>query len=197
MQDQELKVSLAKNELRRQLKPQRETITSEEYEASRSKIAEIDLAPLSITSEKIVAGYYPVRREINCIKLLEKLHGRQITIALPVVRGDELSLHFKKWSPGDALKKGQLNILEPEGDAPNVTPDILFIPLLAFDKKGYRLGYGKGHYDRTLAELQNNASVTAVGIAYDTQEIPEVPFDQYDQRLDWILTQSGLRKLGE
>ncbi len=190
-------VSLEKNRLRKQLKPLRENITDEEYQTSALKLASASLTGLKLDHNTIVAGYFPIRRECNCLPLLEKLFRKNITLALPVIRGDELSLHFKQWTPSDQLKIGQLNIPEPDEKATNVTPDILLIPLLAFDKKGCRLGYGKGHYDRTLAELRNSASVIAVGVAYDTQEIPQVPSDQYDQRLDWILTPSGLKKLGE
>ncbi|MGH1350248.1 MAG: 5-formyltetrahydrofolate cyclo-ligase [Methyloligellaceae bacterium] len=190
-------VSLEKNRLRKQLKPQREKITDEEYQSSAALLASADLTKLGINQNSVIAGYYPIRRECNCLQLLENLHNQNIVTALPVIRGDELSLHFREWAPADLLISGQLNIPEPDSKARNVTPDILLIPLLAFDKNGYRLGYGKGHYDRTLAELRKNASVTAVGIAYDAQEIPQIPFDQYDQRLDWILTPSGLKKLGE
>jgi 5-formyltetrahydrofolate cyclo-ligase len=99
-------------------------------------------------------------------------------------------LIFREWSFSTPLETGPLGI--PHLSAgPEVIPRVLIVPLLAFDLRGYRLGQGGGHYDRTLAALRQNHAITAIGLAFDEQEVAEVPLGPYDQPLDWILTPSG------
>jgi 5-formyltetrahydrofolate cyclo-ligase len=100
-------------------------------------------------------------------------------------------LVFRAWVPGDAMDKGVWGIPEPKPDKPVLEPDILLVPLLAFDVDGCRLGYGGGFYDRTLARLRAIKPVVAIGLAYDEQRVNAVPHLDYDQRLDWVLTPSG------
>ena len=98
---------------------------------------------------------------------------------------------FRAWTPGDAMDSGVWGIAEPKADKPALDPDILLMPLLAFDRQGWRLGYGGGFYDRTLQGLRARKAVVAVGLGYDEQEVDAVPHLDYDQRLDWVLTPSG------
>jgi 5-formyltetrahydrofolate cyclo-ligase len=136
-----------------------------------------------------LGGYHPVRGEFDCLPLLRRLADMGWRLALPVVVG-AAPLIFREWTPNSALGSGPFGIPEV-AEGPEVTPGILIAPLLAFDRRCYRLGYGGGHYDRTLASLRQNGAITAIGLAFDEQEVAEVPIGPYDQPLDWILTPSG------
>ncbi len=107
------------------------------------------------------------------------------------MQGKGLPLLFRAWTPGDAMGQAAWGIAEPLPDKPVLEPDVVLVPLLAFDARGGRLGYGGGFYDRTLARLRALNPVTAVGIGYDELKIDAVPHLDYDQRLDWVLTPSG------
>ena len=143
----------------------------------------------------IISAYASVGTEVDTGPLLKRLHERDMALALPVTVGRGSPLVFRTWKPGDKTTPGFQNIAEPLPSARALQPDVLFVPLLAFDNKGYRLGYGGGHFDRSLAELRAQKSVIAIGLAYDEQKVDAVPRDRYDQRLDWILTPSGIRAI--
>ena len=119
------------------------------------------------------------------------LHAEGCRLALPVMVGKGKPLVMRAWTPGDAMDAAAWGIAEPLPDKPEVEPDIVLTPLLAFDANGFRLGYGGGFYDRTLAKLRAKKPVVAVGVAYDEQRVDAVPVESYDQRLDWVLTPSG------
>jgi 5-formyltetrahydrofolate cyclo-ligase len=110
---------------------------------------------------------------------------------MPMMQGKGKPLLFRAWAPGDAMDSGVWGIAEPKPDKPAVDPDILLIPLLAFDAAGWRLGYGGGYYDRTLHVLRSRKRIVAIGIAFDQQRVDAVPHLDYDERLDWVLTPSG------
>jgi 5-formyltetrahydrofolate cyclo-ligase len=138
-----------------------------------------------------VSGFASMPEELNVWPLLRRLHAAGVPLALPVVEGKGKPLVFRAWTPGDAMDKGVWGIPQPRPDRPVVAPDILLVPLLAFDAQGWRLGYGGGFYDRTLAGLRARKRIAAVGLAYDEQRIDAVPHLDYDQQLDWVLTPSG------
>ena len=156
-----------------------------------AKLAETGLDFLELAPGAVVSGYYPYRSEIDVMPLMEKLAASGFQLALPVVVENEQPLIFKAWAPGDATQPGQLNIEVPLEDAPELEPDVLLVPLLAFDDRGYRLGYGGGFYDRTLEKLRKSKSVVAVGVAYAGQEVGAVVRGVVDQPVDWILTENG------
>lgn len=137
----------------------------------------------------IVAGFWPMGQEIDLRPLLHALQERGHAIVLPVTprRGDPLS--FRRWQPGDALERGPMGTRQPGPQAEALTPSFLLVPLLAFDRRGYRLGYGGGYYDRTLAALPG---AVALGIGYAAQELDEVPAGPEDARLAAIATEAGL-----
>ena len=139
----------------------------------------------------IVSGFVAIRDEIDPAQLLARLHREGYRLCLPVMEGKGLPLVFRAWSPGDAVGRVQWGIAEPLPDKPVLEPDIVLVPLLAFDAQGYRLGYGGGFYDRTLARLRAIKPVVAVGVAYDELKVDAVPHLHYDQPLDWVLTPSG------
>jgi 5-formyltetrahydrofolate cyclo-ligase len=138
-----------------------------------------------------VSGFLPIGEEIDPAPLLERLAGDGYLLCLPVMEGKERPLLFRAFMPGDALRETTWGIREPLAEAPAVEPDIVLSPLLAFDKRGYRLGYGGGYYDRTLKRLRTLRPVVSIGLAYDEQRVDAVPHLDYDERLDWVLTPSG------
>ncbi len=139
----------------------------------------------------VVAGYVPTRSEIDPRPLMQALAEAGATLALPVTppRGTEAPLSFRIWRAGDALTPGHFRIGEPGPGAPEIEPDLLLVPLLAFDSRGHRLGYGAGHYDRTLAALRASRPVRAIGLAFAAQEMLALPDGPFDQPLDAILTE--------
>jgi 5-formyltetrahydrofolate cyclo-ligase len=143
----------------------------------------------------VVAGYYPVRSEFDCLPLLTQLAISRWRIALPSVPAEDGPLEFRAWMPGTPLAPGKFRIPEPAVGASIVLPAVILVPLLAFDAAGRRLGYGRGYYDKTIAHLRRNGAVTAIGLAFDEQEVPQVPADGHDERLDWILSPSGARPI--
>ncbi len=159
-------------------------------EASR-RLAAHGLDFIKVRPGAIVSGFAAIRDEINPADLMLWLHAEGFRLALPVMIGKAQPLLMRAWSPGDAMEAAAWGIAEPTADKPEVDPEIVLVPLLAFDARGYRLGYGGGFYDRTLARLRAKQPVVAIGLAYDEQKVDEVPVEAYDQRLDWVLTPSG------
>ena len=138
--------------------------------------------------ELSIAGYWPLGDEIDCRPLLAALKSTGAQVALPVVAGQGQVLIFRIWTPGDALDQGPFGTAHPGIRAPVVVPRVLFVPLIAFDAAGNRLGYGAGYYDRTIATFRKERAITAIGLAYDEQEVDAVPAEAHDQRLDAVMT---------
>jgi len=142
---------------------------------------------------KTVSVFWSMGSEIDTQPLLQALHGAGHATALPVVAAKAQPLVFRAWAPGDALVDGGFGTSIPSPDAPTVVPDVLFVPLLAFDDDGYRLGYGGGFYDRTLEKLRRAAGdVLAIGVAFSGQRVDTVPRGPYDQPLDGVAMENGL-----
>jgi 5-formyltetrahydrofolate cyclo-ligase len=131
-----------------------------------------------------------MRSEINPVPLLRRLAAAGARFALPVVAGRGKPLVMRAWAFGDPLRAGVWGIREPVPEAPEVFPDVLIVPLAAFDRTGHRIGYGAGYYDMTIARLRANKPVVAAGIAFAAQEIPAVPATERDERLDLVLTEA-------
>jgi 5-formyltetrahydrofolate cyclo-ligase len=130
-----------------------------------------------------------MKSEINPVPLMRKLADAGATLALPVVAGKGQPLIMRAWSLGEPLAAGVWGIREPKPEAPEVFPDILIVPLLAFDRRGHRIGYGAGYFDMTIAALRAGKPVVAAGIGFAAQEIAEVPTTPRDARLDLVLTE--------
>ncbi len=143
-----------------------------------------------------VAGYIAIRDEIDPGPALTALLKQGVRLCLPVVVGPGQPLAFRAWAPGDALEPGSLGTLHP-ANGPLVEPDLLIVPLLAFDRHGYRLGYGGGFYDRTLSCLRARRRAYAVGFAFSGQEMDEVPRGPTDQRLDAVATETGVLHIAD
>lgn len=137
---------------------------------------------------KIIAGYWPLGDEINCLPALEALCGQGRQVALPVVAGQGLVLIFRRWLAGEPVEPGPFGTSHPTPRAPVIEPDALLLPLIAFDSRGHRLGYGAGYYDRTVSALRRQRPMLMIGLAYDEQEVDEVPAEGHDQIMDGIVT---------
>ncbi len=148
---------------------------------------------IPLAAKAVIGGYVALPGEADPSLLLTALRARGATLVLPRVVSSDQPLSFHRWESGDILTAGQFRVPEPSSAAAAEIPDILLVPLLAYDGQGFRLGYGGGFYDRTLALLKPRG-VVAIGVAYANQEIPSVPHEAHDIRLDMILTESGLRR---
>ncbi len=174
--------------LRRAALARREALPPTERMAAALAIAERGL-PVEVTPGTVVSGFSPLKSEINPLPLLRRLADAGASLALPVVIGRGQPLAMRAWSFGAPLVSGVWGIREPPADAAELNPDILIVPLLAFDRRGQRIGYGAGYYDMTIARLRAMKPVTAIGIAFGSQEIAAVPATPRDARLDLVLTE--------
>src|SRR5262245_29899623 len=145
--------------------------------------------PLKIERGAVVSGFSPMKSEINPVPLMRKFADAGARLALPVIAGRGKPLIMRAWSFGEPLASGQWGIREPLPEASEVAPDILLVPLAAFDRTGHRIGYGAGYFDMTINALRAKKPVTAIGIAFAVQEISAVPATERDARLDLVLTE--------
>ena len=150
---------------------------------------------MALAAEAVVSAYWPMGSELDPRLLMLALQAAGHPIALPVVLEANQPLVFRAWSPGDELEPAAFNTQIPSPDKPELTPGVVLAPLLAFDRRGYRLGYGGGFYDRTLENLRARGDVLAIGLAYAGQEVPAVPRGPTDKRLDWIVTEAEAIRL--
>jgi 5-formyltetrahydrofolate cyclo-ligase len=150
------------------------------------------LGYLALHSEaEVISGYMPMRTEINPLATMTIMKGQQKRICVPVVLGKDKPLEFREWMPDCELVEGAFGAQIPVGTEV-LEPDLLITPLLAWDRKGYRLGYGGGFYDRTLELLRAKRPTVAVGFAYSAQEVPRVPRESTDQRLNALVTEKEI-----
>jgi 5-formyltetrahydrofolate cyclo-ligase len=184
-------IASAKSDLRKVALARRDALPAAERMAAAEAIA-VRTFPVALTSGTIVSGFMPLNSEISPLPLMRKLAEASAGLALPVVVGRGLPLSMRAYAFGDALVKGVWGIRVPPPEAPEVEPDVLLVPLLAFDRNGNRLGYGAGYYDMTIAALRAKKRVVAVGVACAAQEVDEVPTTPRDVRLDLVLTERGM-----
>lgn len=159
-------------------------------EAAARFLAAVPLPPVAT-----VSAYWPMGDELDPRPLMQALHAAGHGVALPVVVARGRALAFRAWAPGLALVDNVFGTQAPPVEAPAVTPGVVIAPLLAFDRLGYRLGYGGGYYDRTLRLLRAAGPVLAVGFAYAAQEVDAAPREPFDEPLDWIVTEREARAL--
>jgi 5-formyltetrahydrofolate cyclo-ligase len=142
-----------------------------------------------LPTASIIAGYWPMRDELDPRPTLLGLGQRGHGLALPVVAARNAPLVFRRWHMGAPLAPDVLGLDAPSATAEAVIPDVLLVPLVAFDRRGHRLGYGAGFYDRTLFALREQKDVVAIGLGFAAQELAEIPVDGNDQPLDGIVTE--------
>jgi 5-formyltetrahydrofolate cyclo-ligase len=182
----------AKIELRRSALAARNTVFAARGAAAGEALAAKVLQSLPSSAGKIIAGYWPIGSEIDLRPAMSGLHARGALMCMPIAgqRGDRLV--FRRWAPGDRLEQGPFGTFHPSASAAALEPDVLLVPLLAFDSMGQRLGYGAGYYDRTLSTLRAAKPMSAWGIAFDEQETPHVPAEPTDAKLDGVITDKRL-----
>ncbi len=180
----------SKRQARAAAKVARAEAAAEDPVATGYALCERVLPAIDFPRGCVVSAYWPIGSEIDPRPLMIHLHEHGHPIALPVTPGRGTPLVFRAWRPDDTLEAAGFGTRVPLPFQPELTPRVLIVPLLAFDRAGYRLGYGGGFYDRTLARLRESGAVLAVGVAYAAQEVAEVPRDGSDQPLDWIVTEA-------
>lgn len=136
-----------------------------------------------------VSAYMPIRFEIDPQPLMAKLQAEGAELCLPRLENSDIV--FRRWAPGEPLEKGPYGLLEPSEKAEIVRPTLVLLPLLGFDKIGNRLGYGAGYFDRALASLRKEGRTFACALAFNGQNVDEVPSDPHDEPLDWVVTEAG------
>jgi 5-formyltetrahydrofolate cyclo-ligase len=181
-------INSRKAEIRRDAAARRDALPAAERAAAAAVIAARPL-PVQVVPGAIVSGFSPLKSEINPVPLMRAFAAAGAQLALPAVMGRGQPLAMRAWSFGAPLNAGVWGIREPPPSAPEVFPDILIVPLLAFDRAGHRIGYGAGYYDMTIGRLRGMKAVTAIGIAYAAQEIAQVPTTPRDATLDLVLTE--------
>jgi 5-formyltetrahydrofolate cyclo-ligase len=185
----------AKDVLRRDALARRDGLDREARHAASLQIRDAALGLDILREPSPVGAYWPIRSEVDVRPLLEALIARGQDAALPQILHPHLS--FRLWKPGDPLVHGGFKVSEPGPDAPECTPRALLVPLAAFDRHGGRVGYGKGHFDRAIAALRARGPLVAVGLAFAAQEVERVPQEDHDQRLDAVVTESGVHRFGD
>jgi 5-formyltetrahydrofolate cyclo-ligase len=180
--------TLSKADLRTSALARRDALDVEHRNAAAQAIAARGL-PVDIKPGAVIAGYSPIRSEIDPVPLMRTLAAHGVQLALPAITARGKALVFRAWSPSDRLMLGSLGILEPSPAAAELVPDVMLVPLAAFDRAGHRIGYGAGHYDVTLAHLRKGKAITAIGLAFAVQEIRAVPMQPHDVALDYVLTE--------
>jgi 5-formyltetrahydrofolate cyclo-ligase len=181
----------AKSRLRKDVLDRRAAIPEDARKAAARAIADHGLPPGLGQSPVVVSSYWAIGAELDPGPLERKLRKAGHRICLPVIQKRAEPMLFRVYNPGDPTGTRKWGIREPTDAAERGDPDILLMPLAAFDLAGWRIGYGGGYYDRTLHDLRARKPVVTVGLAFDEQRIDAVPHLDYDERLDWILTPSG------
>jgi 5-formyltetrahydrofolate cyclo-ligase len=178
----------AKSDLRRAMVARRDALPPDVRSAAAEAIAARSF-PLAIPAGTVVSGFMPMKSEINPLPLMKKLAAAGAQLALPVTGRRGHPLLMRAWRWGEPLASGVWGVREPKPEAEELDPDIVLVPLLAFDRAGARLGYGGGYYDLTLAVLRSHKRVIAIGLGYAVQEIATVPTTPRDAMLDLVLTE--------
>ena len=155
--------------------------------ANRNLIGHLALFPTA----QIISAYIPIRTEVSPLATMTVLHGQGKRICVPVIQGAARPLLFQEWTPECEMVDGPFGAAVPASGA-ILKPDLIIAPLVAFDRKCYRLGYGGGFYDRSFAALEAERPVLGVGFAYSAQELPKAPREKTDRRLDAIVTELGV-----
>ena len=175
---------MLKSKLRKKILKIREKINKGNIQINFNKIKKI--FEKENINKGVIGGYYPVNFEVDDLGLLKKLEKKNFDISLPVIKKN-FQMDFYRWSFSDPLRINKYGIPEPE--AKNVIyPDILLIPLVAFDKNLNRLGYGGGYYDRLITKISKKKDIIKIGLAFSVQKIDKVPINAHDQKLDYIVT---------
>ncbi|MCJ2113148.1 5-formyltetrahydrofolate cyclo-ligase [Methylobacterium sp. E-025] len=167
----------------------RDALDPETRRAGSLAIAEHALTVAGLAEATLVGAFWPIRSEADPRPLIERLFARGQRVALPKVTPD--GLVFREWRAGETLVAGRFGLSEPRDDLPALDPTALIVPLAAFDRRGQRIGYGRGYYDQAISRLSRSGPVLTIGIAFSVQEIQRVPAEPHDRPLDHLVTEAG------
>ena len=167
----------------------RDALDPEIRRAGSLAIAEHALTVAGLAEAALVGAFWPIRSEADPRPLIERLFARGQRVALPKVTPD--GLVFREWRAGEPLVAGRFGLSEPHDDLPALAPTALIVPLAAFDRRGQRIGYGRGYYDQAISRLSRSGPVLTIGIAFADQEIQRVPAEPHDRPLDHLVTEAG------
>ena len=181
---------MLKSKLRKKIFKIRQVANNKNIKINFNKI--INLLKKEKIIKKNIGGYYPINFEVDDLHILEEFEKRKFNISLPIVKKN-YDMNFYKWSFNKPLKINKYGIPEPDSNI-LIYPDVLLIPLVAFDEKLNRLGYGGGYYDRLIEKLTKKKKILKIGLALSVQKINKVPINKYDQKLDYIVTNNGIVK---
>jgi 5-formyltetrahydrofolate cyclo-ligase len=180
-----------KRALRKDMIAKRDALSPIFRKQMSERVAKLDL-PFDVPEGAVVSGWFAMGTELNPYPLMKRLaEENAATLALPAIEDGKLI--FRAWVPGMQLKRVGFGLSEPGPEAKKVDPDILFVPMLAFDLAGARIGYGKAYYDGGLSRLRAKKKIVAVGLAFDEQCAEAVPTEPHDQKLDYVITEEGVR----
>ena len=181
---------MLKSNLRKKILKIRQVSNKKNIKINFDKI--LNLLKKENVTKKNIGGYYPTNFEVDILDILKKLDKKNFNISLPVIKKN-YDMNFYKWSFNEPLKINKYGIPEPDSGI-LIYPDVLLVPLVAFDRKLNRLGYGGGFYDRLIKKLSKKKKILKIGLALSTQEINKVPINKYDQKLDYIVTNKDIIK---
>ena len=189
----EVVLAQEKSRIRIEHLAQRERMSAAAMQVA-SELACQRLVPL-VPQGAVVAGYVPFRGELDVTPALRQLSGRGHSLSLPVIEAADKPLYFRRWRLDEALEVGRYGIAIPPAGGPVFKPDVLLVPLVAFDRAGHRLGYGAGYYDRTIENIRTEKQVLVIGVAYSTQEAAHIPAGVLDQRMDMVVTDKDVIRI--
>lgn len=186
-----LSIAEQKRALRKEMMAKRDALSPIFRKQMSEKAAKVAL-PFDVPQGAIVSGWFAMNTELNPYPLMKRIaEESEAKLALPAIADGKLI--FRAWEPGMQLQRVGFGLSEPGPDAAEVDPDILFVPMLAFDLQGSRIGYGKAYYDGGLARLRAKKKIVAVGLAFEEQCVEHVPTEPHDQKLDYVITEEGVR----
>lgn len=187
-------IEAAKAALRVAAHARRAALSPDDRAAAATTAAAHFFDKIAFRGEDVIAGYWRIRDELDCQPILIRLMDSGQKVVLPVVAGPEAPLDLRVWEADQPLYEAGFGTLAPSDLAPRAAPDLVLMPLLGFDARGTRLGYGGGYYDRTLAGLGKKPLL--VGLAFAAQELPDIPREAHDMPLDAVVTEAGVRFFG-
>lgn len=193
--DQDIEIDERKKAVRVAARDAREALSSGLGAAAATGVAARFMTAPALAAYarpgSVVAGYLPIGSEMDPRLLMDRVADCGAALCLPVVDTDTAPLEFRRWQPGGAVEPSTFGTSVPRAGADLLVPDLVLVPMLAFDRSGHRIGYGGGYYDRTLARLRADGDVLAVGLAFSGQVRDDLPVGPNDAPLDWIVTESA------
>lgn len=178
-----------KTELRQSIRDKLARFDPVQAEQANAEITKQFLASQGFMPHSNIACYMPLKGEVSCVSIMQTLISQGHVVCLPAVLARNTPLIFRYYRPGDPLVRGILGPFEPNSTAREIIPDVLVIPMLGYTRDGYRLGYGSGFYDRTIANMQLLKPIKTIGLAFSVQEIDSLPIEPHDMKLDVIITE--------